>query len=93
MANIDSVEIFVGKLERKKSKIPDLHSNFNDAPAESNLSFQKTGNKLISCHHQQLKVGKFKHFFSTCRSIFWKSVYKRCSSRIKSNFKRHKKYF
>lgn len=43
MANIDNVEFYVGKLERKKSKIPDLHSNFNEAPAGSTIGVQRTG--------------------------------------------------
>jgi hypothetical protein len=43
MANIENVEFYVGKLERKKSKIPDLHSNFNEAPAGSSIGVPRTG--------------------------------------------------
>ena len=36
-------EVFYGRLERRKSKIPDLHSNFNEAPTTITSGPQRTG--------------------------------------------------
>ncbi len=40
LAGVDPAEVYYGKLERRKTKIPDLHSNYNEAPTSVQ---QRTG--------------------------------------------------
>jgi hypothetical protein len=40
-------EVFYGRLERRKSKVPDLHSNFNEAPTTVASGAQRTGNNHL----------------------------------------------
>ena len=43
LAGTDSAEVYYGKLERRKSKVPDLHSNFNEAPTSIASGQQRPG--------------------------------------------------
>ena len=43
LAGLDSADVVYGKLERRKSKIPDLHSNFNETPTSAASGPQRTG--------------------------------------------------
>jgi hypothetical protein len=46
LAGLDAAEVCYGKLERKKSKVPDLHSNFNEAPTALAAGQPRSGRTL-----------------------------------------------
>jgi hypothetical protein len=43
LAGFDMTDVYYGRLERRKSKIPDLHSNFNETPTSAATGQQRTG--------------------------------------------------
>ena len=43
LAGLDIADVYYGRLERKKTKVPDLHSNFNDTPTSIGTASQRPG--------------------------------------------------